>query len=102
KIWRGQQVGEQLVAFGEALEGRFAMLRIEPRLTGEKGQYNLVWTVTLQADESAPKYTCRWKQDIRAATQDELKKQFQQACDSFPGKFMDLLVRTRVQPHEQP
>jgi hypothetical protein len=104
---RGELLGEQMTALGEITEG-FAMLTIDCKLrrpgkaeAGGQGSYSVVWTVTLQADESAPKFTCSWKRDFRAADASTLESEFQRMCNDFPDQFAHYL-RTRVAANDQP
>jgi hypothetical protein len=108
----GQQVGdrplgEQMVAFGEAAEG-FAMIQIEARLrrpskveAGGQGIHSVVWTVTFQADESAPRQTCGWKRDFRLADPKGLEREIQTAFNEFPKQLVRFL-QNKVPPNEQP
>jgi hypothetical protein len=105
----GAPLGERIVAFGEATEG-FAMIQIECRLRrppaqaeagGPPGKVSVVWTVTLQADESAEKKTCRWKRDIAGTNPDDVEREFRQACSEFPGQFVNFL-RNKIPANAQP
>jgi hypothetical protein len=103
----GELLGEQMTAFGEAIEG-FAMIRIDCKLrrpgkaeAGGQGSYSVLWKVTLQADESAAKFTCAWKRDFRAADTNTLESEFQRTCNDFPDQFAQYL-RNTVAPNDQP
>jgi hypothetical protein len=104
----GSPLGEQIVVFGEATEG-FAMIQIDGRLRrpggaeegGPVGGSSIVWTVTLQADEKAPKHTLAWKEDIRANNADDLEKAFRDSCNKFPGQLVGYL-RNKVPANLKP
>lgn len=89
----GPPLGQEIVAIGEFTEG-FAMLQIDCRLVHpERGlpDYYLLWTVTLQANESAPRHKVIWKQDFRANDRALVQNRCRLFCDEFPTVFLKYL-----------
>jgi hypothetical protein len=109
----GAPLGQEIVAIGEPAEG-FVMVQIDCRVRRpdeRENRYSIVWTVTVQASESAPKQEVRWKQDFRVDNQAEVVKAVRQACippapplaigPNFPDQFVKYL-RERIKDNEKP
>jgi hypothetical protein len=100
--WRNnQQIGDQIVAFGEATGDAFAMILIDVRLVKpdpkaiNPKQHSIVWKVRFQrsASEEDEKnaVSARWKQDVISDDPRVLEIRFRSECEQFPARFTQYL-----------